>query len=54
MTKEQKIEFILTQLNEPGQLRLFIMALFAQALPNLPDEKVDELYGILNGTINQD
>lgn len=49
MTKEEKITFILAQLNEPGQLKLFILALFSQALPNLPEEKIDELYGILNG-----
>lgn len=52
MTKEEKIEYILTQLNEPGQLKIFILALFAQALPTLPEEKVEELYGLLNGPSN--
>lgn len=48
MTKEEKIDTILTQLDDNNNLRLVLRTVMKNTVLNLSDEKLDLLYFTLN------
>lgn len=53
MTKEEKVSYILQEIEDPVKLRLLLKVIIAQNLPQVSEEKLDILIGVLSGQANK-